>query len=755
MRPSRAQNHHARLAAVVGLKLVMKSFLAELNRRNVIRVAVFYGAGSWLLLQVADVLLEIIDAPDGSLRLIAAVLALGFPFALILAWVFEITPEGVKRESELDRSQPAGQAGRKLDIATIALLVLAIGVLAWDRFAGRPADTPAVAERAAPADARPGEAPRDLSIGVLPFVNMSVDPENEYFSEGLSEELLNVLAKIDDFRVAGRTSSFAFKGQNQDLRAIGERLGVANILEGSVRKQGDRVRVTAQLVDTRSGYHLWSDTYDRQLDDIFAIQDEIATEVVRALRLALLPADAAVIRQTAKGDVEAYNHYLRGQFHVRLRTRAGLDRALEEFQQSILVDPDYAPPYAGIAMVYALLDNYGYRSLTETHQLANRALQRALELDPQSDEAWAVRGLLISQAAGARQRRPEARAALERAVEINPNNAMAHLWLSGTLGPDYDAARAALTRAYDLDPLSPIIVYRRAMDALQSRDESAMARFHRELEEVAPDWFITWQATGNMAEEAGRLAEAAQAYERVIALNPESSHAKAPLAKVLEMMGYVTRAEAILSESVERFGGDPFRLALAVLQVRRVLQEDGFGPAADAFHLAIAGMEESTGETEALLALLEIGAGRIQDAEARLLAAIEPEGGRKLTAAEPHGALLRYVLALLRAEQGRKAELRQISTEIRDVFRDMQAQGVSASYMPMVEGVLDNLQGEPEALATGLNAALEMGFRMPPADLIWLMPVKIDAAERDRAMASMAEVLAEERRRYDSAKAGA
>ncbi len=271
-------------------------------------MAVFYGAAAWLILQVGDVVLELICAPDGSLRLVATILALGFPFAMILAWAFEITPEGIKRDREVDRSDDKlSRAGRKLDVATIALLLIAIGLFAWVNFRATEAPAPIVAERAAPAPAAAPafDGPRDLSIAVLPFVNMSTDPENEYFSEGLSEELLNVLARIEDFRVAGRTSSFAFKGQNQDLRAIGERLSVANILEGSVRKQGNRIRVTAQLIDARSGYHLWSDTYERRLDDVFAIQDEIATEVVKALRLTLLAADEVVIAQTAKGDVEA------------------------------------------------------------------------------------------------------------------------------------------------------------------------------------------------------------------------------------------------------------------------------------------------------------------------------------------------------------------------------------------------------------------------------------------------------------------
>jgi TolB-like protein len=448
----------------------MKNLFAELKRRNVIRIAIFYGAAAWLILQVADVMLDILGAPDGSLRLLAAVLALGFPFALILAWAFEVTPDGIKLDSQVDRDrQPSDQSARKLDIATIALLLLAIVLLLWSNLGQQIGEAPTAAGQAAPDAAPAAGQPRDLSIAVLPFVNMSADPDNEYFSDGLSEEILNVLARMQDFRVAGRTSSFAFKDQQADLRAIGERLGVANILEGSVRRQGERVRVTAQLIDARDGYHLWSETYDRRLDDIFAIQDDIATEVVKALRLTLLDADEQVISQTAKGDVEAYNHYLRGQSLVRLRTRAGLERALEEFQQAILIDPEYAPPYAGIAMVYALFDNYGYRSLGETNELAHRALERALALDPQSDEAWAVRGLLLNQGPGASRRMPEARAALERAIEINPNNALAHLWIASLLFPDFEAVTATLRRAYELDPLSPVIVYRQAMNALQTR----------------------------------------------------------------------------------------------------------------------------------------------------------------------------------------------------------------------------------------------------------------------------------------------
>jgi TolB-like protein len=728
----------------------MRTFLAELKRRNVIRVAIFYGAGAWLVLQVADVLLEILAAPEGSLRLVATLLGLGFPFALILAWVFELTPEGIKRESELDRdAMSAAQTSRKLDIATIALLVLAIGLLAWDQYADRGTTRDASAPSVAPVAA---DGAHDLSIAVLPFVNMSTDPENEYFSEGLSEELLNVLAKIDDFRVAGRTSSFAFKEQTQDLRAIGERLGVANILEGSVRKQGDRVRVTAQLIDARSGYHLWSDTYDRRLDDIFAIQDEIATEVVKALRRTLLAADEAVISQTAKGDVEAYNHYLRGQFHVRLRTRAGLERALEEFQQAIVVDAQYAPPYAGIAMVYALLDNYGYRSLGETWEAANRALERALALDPASDEAWAIRGLLLGQGPGASQRRAEARAALQRALEINPNNAMAHLWFAGALFPDFEAARQSLRRAYDLDPLSPVIIYRQAMEAMSRRDDAALERFQRELQEVAPEWFMTWQAAGMAARQFGRVAEAALAFERGRELNPEYVAGIIMLAVTLDLLGYERQAAELLDEAVRRADTEEARLARAALRTRQELVAAGPASAAAVYREAVESMDDPR-ESLAELGMLEINAGRAALVVEEMRAYLGVEDGRQPGTPDARTLLHHLALASALETLGEHEAAAGIGRGLRALIGDMQAQGISVPHLPLVDGYVGQLLGEPGALEAGLEEAIRLGSRVRPEVLDWLMPPGVDAATLERMKRAMADVLAEDRRRYDAAKA--
>jgi len=731
----------------------MSSFFAELKRRNVIRIALFYGAGAWVVLQVADVLLGIIEAPEGSLRLLAIVLALGFPFALVLAWAFEITPEGIRRDRDLpEDGRASAEAARKLNVATIVLLLLAIALLSWNMFGNRAA--PPV-QQAVPRTAAPPPGPAgtlDLSIAVLPFVNMSQDPANEYFSEGLSEEVLNVLARIEDFRVAGRTSSFAFKGQNQDLRAIGERLGVANILEGSVRRQGDRVRVTAQLIDTRTGYHLWSDNYDRELDDIFAIQDDIATEVVRALRRTLLPGDAQVISQSAKGDVEAYNLYLRGQFHARLRTPEGLRRALEEFQQALLVDPGYAPPYAGIAMVYALLDNYNYRSLDATGPLANRALERALEIDPNSDEAWAVKGLLISQGPDAMERNAEARAALERAVEINPNNAFAHLWLSGTLLPDLVAARSALQRAYAVDPLSPVIVYRRVMWALQGGEQADIERYLGELREVAPEWFMTWSAIGTVAMQQGRVADAAVAFGRVRRLNPEYLGAVSQEAFALEMLGHVDQAGRLLADAMERRGGEALGIADAGHRARRALTEQGLAAGLAAYRQALEQLQTTNLEALGDLALFEISAGEPEAAERRLRALLDLSP-REMPPCDYSQITPCIGLVMALNSLGRSEEAATVGARLQATIDQVRAQGFGTPVLLLIENYLDNLAGKPADLETAAAAAIEQGWRVPLPVIPWLFSGLVEADVVDRLVEMMDAALAEERARYETLQA--
>ncbi len=294
----------------------------ELKRRNVFRVAIAYVVVAWLALQVADVVLNNVEAPAWVFTVIVLVLGIVFPLVLVFAWAFEMTPEGLKREHDVDRTQSiTTRTGRKLDLTVIAILTLAVGYFAYDRFIS----------------ADGGPAPDefvDRSIAVLPFVNMSSDEEQEYFADGLSEELLNLLAKIPELRVASRSSAFQFKGQRIDISVVAQQLNVAHILEGSVRKDGDRLRITAQLIKADDGFHMWSESYDRELSSVFAIQDEIANAVVDALRVELL----GEAPKAAETDPEAYALYLQGRYFYNLGDTQDWTNSVDAYQHALEID---------------------------------------------------------------------------------------------------------------------------------------------------------------------------------------------------------------------------------------------------------------------------------------------------------------------------------------------------------------------------------------------------------------------------------
>ncbi|HNP64583.1 MAG TPA: hypothetical protein PKH39_11675, partial [Woeseiaceae bacterium] len=339
------------------------SIFQELQRRNVIRVAVAYAIASWVLLQIVDVISPIFELPVWAPRLVFVLLAVGLVPTLIFAWVYEITPEGVKKESEIDHSQSiAGTTGKKLNVIIAVSLVVAVGLLLTDRFQPSSDVSTSVAEASETGEV---ENLAPSSIAVLPFVNMSSDEEQEYFSDGITEEILNSLASVAELKVAGRTSSFAFKGQNDDLRRIGDALGVAHILEGSVRKAGAQVRITAQLIRVDNGFHMWSETYDRELTDIFAIQDEIANEILRQLKTHLL-GDNEGPTEAQKTDPAVYALYLKAKQRIYTRTGTQIEQAIRELDEAIQMDPEYAPAYAQRGIATMLLSEGQYGSLPDS-----------------------------------------------------------------------------------------------------------------------------------------------------------------------------------------------------------------------------------------------------------------------------------------------------------------------------------------------------------------------------------------------------
>jgi TolB-like protein/Flp pilus assembly protein TadD len=504
-------------------------FIRELRRRNVVRVAILYAIVGWLVLQVADLAMPRLGIPPWGVSLAIMLVVLGFPLALVLAWAFEVTPEGIKRTHEVEHHESITHlTGRKLDFLIIGVLAAALLFVVVDSYVLRERG---ISRTKAPS-AQFGATL--TSIAVLPFVDMSQAKDQEYLTDGISEELLNVLARVEGFKVAGRTSAFAFKGRDDDLRTIGQKLGVENILEGSVRKQGDRIRVTAQLVKAADGYHLWSDTYDRQLGDVFAIQDDIARQVVGAIRQTLGRDSATQTvalpdEQRPTSNVEAYTHFLRGQHLLRPRERTGMEAALKEFERAVALDAAFARAHVGIANSLVLLVNYGHRDLGSVEQRIEAELDRALALQSDLGEALAVKAVVLAEKiAPASEQIP----LLERATAANPSDSQTLVWLAQTyseIGRAEDEMRT-YGRAYAIDPLAPVLLLNYALASDNYGDPETAQRLVDELAAVQPGSMMLFNTRAQLGGQAGRLDEFIRWTAAQVRLDPENAGAYQGLA---------------------------------------------------------------------------------------------------------------------------------------------------------------------------------------------------------------------------------
>jgi TolB-like protein len=474
------------------------TFIAELKRRNVFRVGVAYVLFAWVLLQGADFALDLIGAPNWIIQAMSIVVAAGLPLALIIAWAFEMTPEGLKREKDVDRSQSiTAQTARKLDRVIIGVLALAVVYLLIDKLVLQ--DLVKTPEAALVAKPMPAEsAPRSEqgpSVAVLPFVNMSGDADNEYFSDGLTETLLHMLSQLPGLHVAARTSSFAFKGQNVNIGEIARALGVAHVLEGSVQKANDRVRVTAQLVRADDGFHVWSQNYTRPLEDIFAIQDEIAADVATALGSSLLGAAKPDLHGVSTTDLSAYDSYLKGLEQQAIYSYASLGNAENHFKQALARDPGFTDARLALARNYLFKFNTGLIDGDEARALTGPLLRQARELQPDNPLARALELSLKLSIFDSKRGAAEVRALVDelqgllqvlptelairinvaatyhmffgdeqRAIEIlqaglliDPLEPELHRWLGRIYADNHriDEARAALQRSLELAPDNP------------------------------------------------------------------------------------------------------------------------------------------------------------------------------------------------------------------------------------------------------------------------------------------------------------
>jgi len=443
------------------------SFFAELKRRNVFRVGLAYVVTSWLLLQLTQVLMEILELPSQVGKTILLLLIIGLVPALVLAWAFELTPEGIRRDKDVDHDAPVtAKSGRVMDRMIIAMLVIALAYFFWEsRFSG-PEDAESetrldaaeskVTEPAAPETIHlvtGGNVPVEISLAVLPFVNMSAEQANEYFSDGISEELLNILAQVNGMRVPSRTSSFTYKGSDKTASEIGQELKVDYLLEGSVRKDGNRIRVSAQLIKVDSDTHMWSDTYTRELNDLFAVQDEVAQAIVNALKVTMggVPIDELLSKGT--DNVRAYNLFLEGRYLWHQRTGEALEKSIEALKKAVELDPQFYRAWSALADSYILVPEYKSVRLEDYVRPAREASQKALELNPESARALTTHAYIRYLYDFDWE---QAEDDFKRAIEISPDYATAHQWYSEMLATlrRFDEAIEQAEIAVQLDPNS-------------------------------------------------------------------------------------------------------------------------------------------------------------------------------------------------------------------------------------------------------------------------------------------------------------
>ena len=430
-----------------------RNIFTELKRRNVYKVAVAYAVVAWLLIQAASILFPTFEAPPWVMKVFVALLVLCFPIALILSWAFEITPEGIQRESEVAPDPSiARRTGRRIVGLTIVAGIVAVGLFAFQFLHSKlgPNTRPSVAATLSAAG---------RGIAVLPLVNTSGDPANEYFSDGLSEELIAVLTKIPDLKVIGRSSSFLFKGKSDDSKTIGEKLGVAHLIEGSVRKQGDRVRIVAELINAADGRSLWSETYDRELKDVFGVQSEIAKAVADQMKVKLLGEEPRSDAVPSNQNLAAHNAVLQSDFYFQQQTAEGLRKSITFLQEAVRLDPNYALAYAKLGQAWRqYAASFAIDDASKAYDQAREAANKAVKLAPDLVEARMTVGLL---AITPGLDFPAAEKEFRRVLQSSPNNAAAKnaltlcLLAQGRLTEAEEACREALS----LDPLLTTLWY--------------------------------------------------------------------------------------------------------------------------------------------------------------------------------------------------------------------------------------------------------------------------------------------------------
>ena len=670
--------------------------IAELKRRNVIRVSAAYLVLSWVLMQVGDLLFDALQLDDTALTILLALLALGFIPVVVFSWIYELTPEGVKRESEVDRSQSVtGETGKRLNVVIVVLLAIAVAFFGWGQLR-QPVAPGATATATSAASSEP-------SIAVLPFADLSPQGDQGYFADGISEELLNVLAQLNGLKVAARTSSFQFRGDNHNIPEIGQALKVRTVLEGSVRKAGDQLRITAQLIDVDSGYHLWSATYDRQLDNVFAVQDEIATSIVDALKLELeLPAEGLVDRDT---DSAAYDLYLRGRNLGRDPNKEGLLRALDYYEQAVRIDPDFSSAYGAIASAWVWLEDYGGVESQEAFDKAEPAAKRALDLDPTQAAALTAMGFV-------EDRRYDndiaARDYFERALAANPTYIEAYTLYADTLADLGESLKAIEVReqAVERDPLSTFLKSRLASHYITLGRFEQGEQLIAEIFAADPDDTYGTEELANLHFRRGELADAVPTYIKLHESRPGDPFAAANLAVCNAIMQDFDEADRWLAAARARGEDNRWELAARKTVAQWRGDWDGVFRAGELFVTRMGAQWQG----DAYLARGDWEAARVS--YQRRLAQQRYRYGDPI-----NGSVVRPLLGLAFAEKKLGIESwADTLSGVRDYAEARRREGHNLGTWPGFNlnhllASLAAIEGDAGRAVQHMNAALEQGFR--------------------------------------------
>ena len=594
------------------------SFFGELRRRNVLKVGAFYIVSSWIVLQVAALLFSAFELPPAWVRLVFAVLVLGFPVAIALAWFYELSPAGLRRTAAQSDETSAPGTGQKVVIVTAVLFLVALAAVAlYPLMPGlrpspvaSPAGTLEDSARVDPGSRRTAEAQKP-SIAVLPFVNRSAREDDNFFVDGIHDDILTQLARIGSLVVISRTSVERYRNTTESLRDIGAVLGVANILEGSVQRAGDRIRINVQLISVADDAHIWADTYDRELTtaNIFAIQSEIATAIAGELKAALSPAEEGQLDTAPTGNLAALEAYFRGRQSMEARTSAALAQAELQFRKAIELDPGYALAYVGVADTQILQAYYGDASLVEQRTLAEPFIEKALSLNPRLGEAYISKTEVVDD--------PEAKEALyKKGIDLAPGYSTGYQWYGDFLVGQgrHEEALEVFRDGVRVDPLSNVARFRLgfALEGLGRFDEAG--RVYEAVVRDNPDFAVGHYLLGQFRWIGeGKLDEAVASIGRAAALDPENSQFPAYLACLWSDLGDSEAAESWVAKA-RSIAGSGSNAGLASFYMK-IAQGDFAGASPDAEALLV----EIPGTTHALwaLSLRDLQASRPGDAVAR------------------------------------------------------------------------------------------------------------------------------------------